>query len=710
MSNKQKLTLLDFNNAPRQHEVGHDQDDYRDPITEFRRAMGEKGFIVPEAPVPDGTWHRFGEKNADWYIFNDDPFTGSFGSWKTGETYNWSLKNEAAMDGAELARHRAMVDRQRLAREEEAARKAAEAREKAAKAWAEAQPVEKFPYLEKKQIPALGAKLRHGLLIIPAMDAGGTIHTYQTIDATGEKRFLPGGAKRGHFFVIPGEGKTAFVEGFATGASVHVATGWKVVVAFDAGNVAPVIEAYRAANPNEELILCTDNDHTKPKNTGKENAEAIFKRLGVRFILPTGMAGSDFNDLHVEKGVDEVKRQLASTNKYKINLLDWSASRFRGKKAPEKMWLVKDTFPMNDTVVLAAMGGVGKGMLTLDMSLQIACDPPKLHGPLDFNPIPSAFGNPILIHGPVVIFTAEDDNDEIHRRVENIGKDISDRLIILTLPDAGGPAPLVVPGKNGPELTPLWYEFREQLMEIKPVLINFDPMASFVMADVNSDPAVGQFTMGLFASLGKETGAAILVAHHMAKTTVRVETPDAVRSLIRGTTAIVDGARGAYILWGAREKEAQSICQILGITYHRNRVVKGCLAKNNFGGDEDIKTFVRSDYGLLQVADDRIKHATGNDRGVQLDILADFLAFQADEGKPLSYTGNMGVYENREILPSTIKDLGKHTLRSMVDELISEGRIVKASAQGSTVKKWLCGPGSEFDLGHGTVNPGGFTV
>lgn len=709
MDNKPKLTLLDFNNAPRQSDFrDDDRDDYRDPIVEFRRAMGERGHILSESPIPDGNWHRHGEKKEMWYIFNDDPFTGSFGSWKTGETFNWSLKNEAAMDGAELARHRAMVDRQRMAREEEAKKVAAEAREKAAKNWAEAQPVEKHPYLERKKIPSLGAKLRQGCLVIPAMDVYGTIHTYQTIDAMGGKMFLPGGAKRGHFFTIPGEGKTAFVEGFATGASVHVATGWKVVVAFDAGNLAPVIESYREANPKDELILCTDNDHTKPKNTGKENAEAIFKKLGVRFVLPTGMAGTDFNDLHTEKGVDEVKKQLFADKKYKITLADWSASRFRNVKAPEKKWLVKGTLPMNDTVMLAAMGGVGKGMLTLDLALQVAAGEEEIRSQNDYNPVPSAFGNPIVTHGPVVIFTAEDDNDELHRRIENIGKPIHDRLIVIPLPDACGPAPIVVPGKAGPEVTQLWHEIREQLMDIRPVLINFDPMASFVMADVNADPAVGQYTMGLFAHLGKEVGASVLIAHHMSKTSVRVETPDAVRSLIRGTTAIVDGARGAYVLWGARDKEAMAICQVLGIPYHRNRVVKGCLAKNNFGGDESIKTFVRSDYGLLQVADDRIRSASGDDRPLHLDVLADFLVFQADHGKPLAVSGSMGIHENREILPDMLKNLGKHTLRSLADELVEEGRIVKASARGSSLKKWLCGPGSDFDLGRGEVCPGGF--
>lgn len=707
-----KLTLLDFNNAPRQHEVRHDDDDHRDPVTEFRRAMGEKGFIVPEAPVPDGTWRRFGEKNADWYIFNDDPFTGSFGSWKTGETFNWSLKNEAAMDGAELARHRAVVDRQRLAREEEAARQAVEAREKAAKAWAEAQPVEKFPYLERKQIPSLGARLRRGLLIIPAMDAAGMIHTYQTIDATGEKRFLPGGAKRGHFFVIPGEGKTAFVEGFATGASVHVATGWKVVVAFDAGNLAPTIEAYREANPNEELILCADNDHTKAKNTGKETAEAVFKRLGVRFILPTGMAGSDFNDLHTEKGVDEVKKQLLSTQRYALDITKWSIENYLGKP-PERQFLVNMTIPMSAVFVLAAMGDAGKGMLTLDLALKVAGVEEK-RSANDFNPSVTAFGNDVKTHGPVVILTAEDDKDEVHRRVYSMGRAKAGMPIyIVPLPDAGGPCPWIVPGTNGPQITPAWTEINEQLAEIKPALIVIDPMASFVMADINRDPAVGAYTMGLLAAMSKKTGAAVILCHHLAKTSTAITTPEQARGLVRGTSAIVDNARAAYVLWQVEEKAAKATCQTIGVEWRRNRVFKGCLVKSNGPGDRDIKTFIRNDHGLLEVRNEDLAKQARSNKPMLHDLVVEAIRAAAVShgptiGQPYTPRGRegSGIWDRRNELPAELRNISKHQLESIVRELVEAGRVVKCAIGSTKSKSFLDVPDGPFAQGIGEYAKG----
>lgn len=80
-------------------------------------------------------------------------------------------------------------------------------------------------------------------------DAQGTLSSLQEIYADGEKSFLFGGAKQGRFFTIPGTGKVAVCEGYATAASIHMATGWTTVVAFDAGNLLPAAQAWREAHP-----------------------------------------------------------------------------------------------------------------------------------------------------------------------------------------------------------------------------------------------------------------------------------------------------------------------------------------------------------------------------------------------------------------------------------------------------------------------------
>ncbi len=74
-------------------------------------------------------------------------------------------------------------------------------------------------------------------------DTDGKTWSMQTIAPDGAKRFTPGGRVRGCYYSI---GKPAGVlvvaEGFATGASIHEATGCAVAVAFNAGNLKAVAE------------------------------------------------------------------------------------------------------------------------------------------------------------------------------------------------------------------------------------------------------------------------------------------------------------------------------------------------------------------------------------------------------------------------------------------------------------------------------------
>ena len=75
------------------------------------------------------------------------------------------------------------------------------------------------------------------------------------IDSNGEKRFLAGGKKAGACFQIKGNGCHYMCEGFATGATIHEATGGTVMVAFDAGNMLLVAAAFRKENPDIQLTI-----------------------------------------------------------------------------------------------------------------------------------------------------------------------------------------------------------------------------------------------------------------------------------------------------------------------------------------------------------------------------------------------------------------------------------------------------------------------
>ena len=671
-------TLYDFNSAARQITF-EPPPSFRahDCMAEFRQAMIRDGFDPPEIH-PGGKLQRFGPKKECWLVYYDDGVpAGAYGSWKGDQTFKWCAKEELSMTAEEALQYRIRVDRMREARETELQKRHQDAATEARKVWEAALPAPPdHPYLVKKGVnPAEGVRLHSGCLLIPVMDASGRLHSYQTIAPSGEKRFLSGGAKAGNFFTIHGSERIAICEGYATAASLHQATGWTTVEAFDCGNLLPVAQAVREANPTGDIVQAADNDQWTEGNPGVAKAKEAADKIHAAVIVPAfseisqARQATDWNDLHQLEGLDTVRKQATQTRKMTVNLLDWGLDKYQGP-APERRYLVDQTFPMGCCIVLAAMGGAGKGYLGLDLALKVASRQEE-----EFFPA-KAFGGEIHSTGPVVIISAEDDKDEIHRRLRAIGRETVHPVYLVPLPDVHGPMPLVVPDRNGPQVTTAWRDLEEQILDIKPALVILDPLAAFAMVDINSDPAAGQFVQMLLASLAKRSGACVIVAHHMAKTKIVVNSPEDARALVRGTSAIVDGARGAYVLWPASDEETTRYCQMLDIEYERDRVWKGCLAKANYGADKSIKTFVRNSYGLLEVMDEKLQGLKATHYGaVKESILAE-IAKAAKEGCHYSRSGSQSMYERRFELPSELQNVSRNDLYIIVNDYIKEGIVV----------------------------------
>jgi putative DNA primase/helicase len=209
--------------------------------------------------------------------------------------------------------------------EPDAATPAAKAATRAVRIWATAHSApEGHPYLAAKQVRPLALRAdARGHLIVPLQDADGHLHSLETIAPDGAKRFLAGGAKRGHFCVIGVEpaplvgptGPILICEGWATGASLHMATGHTVIAAMDAGNLLPVAEALRARFPDADLVLIADND-TKPDrdtNPGVEAARKAVLAVDARIAVPA--APGDANDLFCAAGPVAVAALVAGAAK-----------------------------------------------------------------------------------------------------------------------------------------------------------------------------------------------------------------------------------------------------------------------------------------------------------------------------------------------------------------------------------------------------------
>lgn len=240
----------------------------RDATGQFREAMRAAGMTPPDTIEADGKLRRFPSNgargdDAGWCVLHGDGIpAGAFGDWRTGISETWRADIGRKLTPAEEAAHWAKVEAMRRERDTEEARRHQEAREKAAAIWQAAQPAtENHPYIVRKGIKPHGVRAYKDALVVPMFDAAGELHNLQFVGADGQKRFLTGGQVKGCYFTIgKPDGALCIAEGYATGASIHEATGYAVAVAFNAGNLEAVAKALRAKFPEARIVLCADND------------------------------------------------------------------------------------------------------------------------------------------------------------------------------------------------------------------------------------------------------------------------------------------------------------------------------------------------------------------------------------------------------------------------------------------------------------------
>jgi putative DNA primase/helicase len=286
------------------------------------------GFTVPHFEL-DGQIHRFdrrGKQNA-WYVGwqhfgsrSGEPFTVAvIGDWKTGDRVEFKTAGKHSKEDNEIIK-RKMQEAQRLAEEQRRSLQAA-AKEKAARLISESKPVVKGEYLSRKQLTKLygaGTILDDSgrTVVVPMRGIDGELRGAQRIMESGDKRFITGQDNRGAFHVIGSldDPLLYICEGFATGATVHEATGKTVVVAFNAGNLEHVARDLRKKYTATTIIIAGDDDAETDGNPGRTRAEAAAAVAGGTAVYPVfknrAPGQTDFNDLALAEGLGAVAAQL----------------------------------------------------------------------------------------------------------------------------------------------------------------------------------------------------------------------------------------------------------------------------------------------------------------------------------------------------------------------------------------------------------------
>lgn len=289
----------------------------------FNDAIRAAGLTPPSEIVSDGRIHRFGPKKAYWYKAHADGVpAGAFGDWRTGTSETWHANIGRELTDAERKQYHDRMDAIRRERKAEEASRYAKAAEKAAETWEPLAPAVDHPYLQAKGINPYGVRQSGTALVIPMRDVSGTLHSLQFIQPDGAKRFLTGGRVAGCFHVVGNidDADTVCVaEGFATAATIYEATGYPVVVAFNAGNLLPVARAIHESQPGAHLYICADDDYRTTGNPGLTKATEAADAVGGTVVLPQfgdnrPEKATDLNDLHRFAGLGAVRAMFSESD------------------------------------------------------------------------------------------------------------------------------------------------------------------------------------------------------------------------------------------------------------------------------------------------------------------------------------------------------------------------------------------------------------
>jgi phage/plasmid primase-like uncharacterized protein/antirestriction protein ArdC len=304
------------------------------PQEQFAEALRAAGLVLAGEPIMNGQLQRArvagdvgAERSGSYTGYLDGRPSGFIQNFKTNHKSNWSaaLTAESPIDRAALA---AQAAEKRQARETAFEKQYAAAALEAADKWKAARPAGAHPYLEGKGVLAHGIRQNdHGELLVPVTGADGAVWNLQHIREDGLKGFGAGGRVAGGSYLIGDANKPGplfIAEGYATGATLHELTGQPVAVAFNAGNLPTVAEAYRARFPDRPIVIAGDNDHMReaqigPNGTPRPNVGAIKAREAANAVqglalLPAfdrSSKGTDWNDLMLEKGRDHVASLLS---------------------------------------------------------------------------------------------------------------------------------------------------------------------------------------------------------------------------------------------------------------------------------------------------------------------------------------------------------------------------------------------------------------
>ena len=182
----------------------------------------------------------------------------------------------------------------------------------------------------------------------------------------------------------------------------------------------------------------------------------------------------------------------------------FSAAKFGQRQMTPRPWLVPDLLPGCQVSTIDGDGGLGKSTLGLQLAVAGVTGRSWLNQP--------------VTRGPVLCLSAEDDQDEVHRRLDNICTHYQvefDALADLHVWPLAESDPALVTSTRDDALAPTarWDELLEAVERIKPVALILDSRAD-VFGGNEVSRAQARAFIGMLRSLAVGSRLAVILLAH----------------------------------------------------------------------------------------------------------------------------------------------------------------------------------------------------
>lgn len=530
------------NSTPRTASFADAERRFMDIASEIGLDLRDIHFGVTQDIVRVATNDDRAGKRSGWYVIHEEQglLYGALGNWRSDHTYvKFTGRDERSIDSDLMRQIREKQEARRREAAEIQRKKAAEAAELVK--WLKPASAE-HPYLLRKQIGPNGALAMGSAILLPISDLAGNVISAQEIDIDGGKDFRQGCTTKG-VYVLGGPTPCYVIcEGFATGASIYEATGMRVYVTFNAGNMAAMANAiadHEGKNGGARAVIAGDNDkpNSMGETIGQKKAQQAADAIGGALVLIPEEEGADWNDIAIRKpaalksAFSRVRPLFQGWEEIDLSLL------------PRRDWLYGNHYIRKFCSLTIAPGGLGKSTLALTEVISMAT------------------GRNLLGVQPkqklrVVYHNAEDPLDEIKARVGAIcqafkipQKELVGQLFIQSGRDSDIN---LAKGQQG-EIIETAFQMISGFLHFYGVdLIVLDPLAN-----MHSSPESNE----LMAALGKrlsrladERNCSIEIVHHTRKLNER--TSHATVDDARGGSALIGAVRAARVLNAMEADEA----------------------------------------------------------------------------------------------------------------------------------------------------------